>query len=125
MSAPAVIENADFELITEFAQPDAKKRLSLGEALGASTAYNVCRNALGQVFLDPVKAISASETWLYQNPEALESVKQGLRDSAEDKTEDRPKTRPLSAAHLPATAAHSHAAEVPVHGHGRRAADHA
>jgi hypothetical protein len=86
MPASAVIKNADFQLVAEFAQPDAKKRLSLGEALGGATAYNIYRNALGQVILDPVKAVPASEMWLYENPPALASVKQGLRESAEGKT---------------------------------------
>jgi hypothetical protein len=82
----AVIKDTDFELISEFAQPDAKKRLSLGEALRGATAFNIYRNPLGQLILDPVKTIPASEMWLYQNPEALASVKQGLRESAEGKS---------------------------------------
>jgi hypothetical protein len=86
MPVSAVIKNADFRLVAEFAQPDAKKRLSLGEALGGATAYNIYRNALGQVILDPVKAVPASEMWLYENPPALASVKQGLRESAEGKS---------------------------------------
>jgi hypothetical protein len=86
MPTSAVIKNGDFELISEFAQPDAKKRLSLGEALSGATAYNVYRNTLGQVVLDPVKAVPASEMWLYENPQALASVKQGLRESAEGKS---------------------------------------
>ena len=81
----AVIRNTDFQLVAEFAQPDAKKRLSLGEALGGGGAFNVYRNALGQVVLDPVKAIPTSEAWLFDNPPALASVKQGLRESAEGK----------------------------------------
>jgi hypothetical protein len=89
MPASAVIKNSDFELISEFAQPDAKKRISLGEALGDATAYNIYRNSLGQVILDPVKAVPASETWLYENPRALASVKQGLRESAEGKSVGR------------------------------------
>jgi hypothetical protein len=88
MPASTVIRNTDFQLITEFAQPDAKKRLSLGEALGGATALNIYRNSLGQVILDPVKAVPASETWLYENPQALASVKQGLRESAEGKSVD-------------------------------------
>jgi len=83
--AAAVIKNTDFQLVTEFAQPDAKKRLSLGAALGGGLAFNIYRNPLGQLFLDPVKAIPASETWLYENPAALASVKQGLKESAEGK----------------------------------------
>lgn len=84
--ATAIIKNADFQLVTEFAQPDAKKRLSLGEALVGGTAFNIYRNALGQLLLDPVKAIPASEAWLFENPAALAMVKQGLKESAEGKT---------------------------------------
>ena len=81
----AFIKNTAFQLIAEFAQPDAKKRLSLGEA-GGARAYNIYRNTVGQIILDPVKAIPASETWLYENPSALARVKQGLRESAEGKS---------------------------------------
>jgi len=38
MPTSLVIKNDDFQLISEFAQPDAKKRLSLGEALSGVTA---------------------------------------------------------------------------------------
>jgi hypothetical protein len=82
----AVIKNPDFRLVSEFAQPDAKKRLSLGEALSDATAYNIYRNPLGQIVLDPVKAVPASELWLYEDPLALASVKRGLRESAEGKS---------------------------------------
>jgi hypothetical protein len=81
----AVIKNPDFQLVSEFAQPDAKKRLSLGDALSGAAAYNIYRNPLGQIVLDPVKAVPASETWLYENAQALASVKRGLRESAEGK----------------------------------------
>ena len=53
--------------------------------MAGGVAYNIYRNAIGQLFLDPVKAIPASETWLYENPAALASVKQGLKESAEGK----------------------------------------
>lgn len=86
MASFTVIKNSDFQLISEFAQPDAKKRLSLGEAVGGATAYNIYRNPLGQLVLDPVKAVPASETWLYENVQALAGVKQGLRESAEGKS---------------------------------------
>src|ERR1035438_5279643 len=86
MSTSIVIKNSDFELVSEFAQPDAKKRLSLGAALHGAKAYNIYRNPLGQLILDPVKTVPASEMWLYENPQALASVKQGLRESAEGKS---------------------------------------
>ena len=86
MSVLAVLKNSDFQLVSEFSQPDAKKRLSLGAALASATAYNIYRNSLGQLILDPVRAVPASEMWLYENAPALESVKQGLRESAEGKS---------------------------------------
>jgi hypothetical protein len=86
MSTSALLKNSDFHLISEFAQPDAKKRLSLGEALGSATAYNIYRNSLGQLILDPVRAVPVSEVWLYENEQALTSVKQGLLESAEGKS---------------------------------------
>jgi hypothetical protein len=85
MPTSTIIKNSDFQLVSEFAQPDAKKRLSLGEALRGATAYNIYRNPLGQLVLDPVKTVPVSEMWLYENPEALASVKQGLKESAEGK----------------------------------------
>jgi len=81
-----VVKSTAFQLIAEFAQPDAKKRLSLGEAAGGARAYNIYRNTFGQIVLDPVKTVPASETWLYENPAALATVKQGLRESAEGKS---------------------------------------
>jgi hypothetical protein len=89
MTTSAVLKNKDFQLVSEFAQPDAKKRLSLGEAVGNATAYNIYRNPLGQLILDPVKVVPAAEMWLYENPQALASVKQGLRESAEGKSVSR------------------------------------
>jgi hypothetical protein len=86
MPPASVIKNADFQLISEFAQPDAKKRLSLGEAVQGVKAYNIYRNSLGQLILDPVKTIPASEMWLYENAQALASVKKGLGESAEGKS---------------------------------------
>jgi len=86
MPTSTPIRNSDFQLISEFARPDAKKRLSLGEALAGATAYNIYRNSLGQLILDPVKTVPASEMWLYENPQALASVKQGLKESADGKS---------------------------------------
>ena len=64
MPPSAIIRNSEFELVSEFAQPDTKKRLSLGEALRGATAFNIYRNPLGQLILDPVKTVPASEMWL-------------------------------------------------------------
>jgi hypothetical protein len=82
-----IIKNAEFELMNEIVKPDAKKRLSLGGAvMEEAAAYNVYRNQLGQIVLDPVKAVPAYETWIYENPKVLASIKRGLADSAKGRT---------------------------------------
>ena len=85
-----VINDADFTLVTEIQKPDAKKRLSLGSAMGhLGVAYNIYRNRLGQIVLDPVKTIPAYEAWLFENKKALASVKRGLADSAAGRSRKR------------------------------------
>jgi len=82
-----IIKETHFELMTEIQKTDAKKRLSLGLAVEeAGSAYNIYRNRLGQIMLDPVKAVPAYETWLFDNKPALASVKRGLEDSAAGRT---------------------------------------
>ncbi len=83
----SVVKDSHFELVTEIVKPDAKKRLSLGVALeSGSVAYNIYRNRLGQIVLDPLKAVPAYEAWLFENKQALASVKRGLAQSAEGRT---------------------------------------
>lgn len=85
-----LVKDSRFELVSEILKPDAKKRLTLGQALTQTgVTYNVYRNRLGQIMLDPVKAVPVSETWLYENKSALASVKRGLADSAAGRTKKR------------------------------------
>lgn len=81
----SIVKDDGFELVAEFVRPDAKKRITLGLAGASKAVYQVYQNRLGQIILDPVKPVPAYEAWLYENPEALARVKQGLKDSAEGK----------------------------------------
>jgi len=81
-----VIKDSNFKLVTEMQKPDAKKRLSIGQAMEDAAAYNIYRNPLGQIVLDPVKAVPLHEAWLYENKEAMASVKRGIADSAAGRT---------------------------------------
>ncbi len=84
-----VIKETHFELLTEIQKTDAKKRLSLGSAVEeAGSAYNIYRNSLGQIMLDPVKAVPTYETWLFDNKPAFASVRRGLEDSAAGRTKN-------------------------------------
>ena len=64
---------------------DDRNRLTLGELLKGSRRVRIYKNDRGEVLLRPVVEIPASEAWLFQNQEALESVKKGLKDASEGK----------------------------------------
>lgn len=76
------------ELLARDVRPDAKKRVTLGKALadlGEDVHFNVYRNAIGQIILDPQVSIPATEAWLYRNPKALAAVRRGLEEAREGK----------------------------------------
>ena len=62
---------------------DDRNRLTLGELLKGSKRVRLYQNNRGEVLLQPVVEIPASELWLFQNREALEDVRKGLKDVAE------------------------------------------
>jgi len=84
-----IVRDSHFEEVTEV-RVDSKNRVTLGKNKNTTKAriYKVYRNAIGQIILDPQVTIPAHEAWLYQNPEALASVKRGLKDAAQGKTVD-------------------------------------
>src|SRR5258707_11246926 len=76
-------------LIAGDIRPDAKKRVTLGKALTGleeDVRFDVYRKENGQILLDPQVSVPASEAWLYRNPEALATVRRGIREAAEGKT---------------------------------------
>jgi hypothetical protein len=80
------IKDDNFQVIADSIKPDAKKRVVLPKVLNEpGVTYRVYSNSIGQIILDPQVSIPASELWLYQNPEALAAVKQGLKEAAEGK----------------------------------------
>ena len=62
---------------------DDRNRLTLGEFMKGSKRVRLSRNERGELFLQPVVEVPASEVWLFQNKQAIESVKKGLKDAAE------------------------------------------
>lgn len=81
-----VIKDPDFKKIADSVKPDAKKRVALGKVqMREGVTYHVYSNSIGQIILDPQVTVPASEAWLFNNPDALESVRRGLSDAAEGK----------------------------------------
>ena len=59
---------------------DSKNRISLSKLLKFKGVSSVKASILenGDILLKPMASIPARELWLYENKEALESVKRGL-----------------------------------------------
>jgi hypothetical protein len=64
---------------------DERKRITLGELAKDSKRVRLYTNKRGEILIIPVVEIPASEIWLFQNKDALHSVKKGLNDAADGK----------------------------------------
>jgi hypothetical protein len=64
---------------------DERNRLTLGELMRGYKRVRLYKNERGEVLLQPVVEIPASELWLYQNRDAMESVLKGIKDASEAK----------------------------------------
>ena len=76
----------DARIIAKNVKPDSKHRVNLTKSMVSDdVTFHVYRNIHGQIILDPQVSIPASEAWLFNNPEALESVRRGLKNASEGK----------------------------------------
>jgi len=81
-----IIKNDSFRKIATNIRPDSKKRIVLSKAnIAEGVTYHIYCNDIGQIILDPHISIPACELWLFENPEALEAVRKGLKEAAEGK----------------------------------------
>lgn len=62
-------------------QADARGRVEIG-ASEQNEEYHLSVNSRGQILLTPLRTIPEREVWLWRNPEAMESVRRGLEESA-------------------------------------------
>jgi hypothetical protein len=62
---------------------DERNRLTVGEILKGCKRIRLYRNNSGEILLQPIVEIPASELWLFQNPEAINEVREGLRDASQ------------------------------------------
>lgn len=70
---------------------DSKNRLNLGEKvmknLSRTDAFEIFIGNDGDVLLRPVVNIPSREAWIFQNPEALKQLRQGLIEAQQGKIE--------------------------------------
>jgi hypothetical protein len=62
-------------------RPDAKGRITLGKLAEGVSSYRARRQADGKIVLEPFVEIPAEERWLWENKEALKSVRRGMADA--------------------------------------------
>ena len=84
MSPAQILRGTDFTQVAEV-YADAKRRVTLTRIKRAEKVYRVYENAIGQIILDPLVMVPASEMWLHENKAAIASVRKGLQESAEGK----------------------------------------
>ena len=81
-----MIKDSDFKKIADSVKPDAKKRITLHKIqMREGVSYHIYSNSIGQIILDPQVTVPASEAWLFNNPDALASVRRGLSDASKGK----------------------------------------
>ncbi len=56
-------------------RPDAKGRISLGEAARNVSSYRMSVEENGKISLEPYVEIPLSEKWIFENKELLEKLK--------------------------------------------------
>lgn len=70
---------------------DAKGRVSLAKFLDNDlpTDFDVKVDYDGKIILTPLASIPARELWLYQNPKALKSLRDGIEQAGSGKVKSR------------------------------------
>lgn len=67
---------------------DSKNRLNIGEKILRHLrvdAFKVFIGEEGDILLRPVVNIPSREAWIYQNPDVLKRIQNGLKDAQEGK----------------------------------------
>lgn len=62
-------------------RPDSKGRVTLSKLAEGISSFNVSKDGQGRLLLEPMVEIPAPEKWLFENQEALASVRRGLADA--------------------------------------------
>ncbi|HLZ96375.1 MAG TPA: hypothetical protein VKP66_00425 [Steroidobacteraceae bacterium] len=76
------VKSTGMKYATLTKQTDSKGRLTLGESFANATVL-VEANGEGEVIVKRARVIPAREAWLYENKEALASVRRGLKQARE------------------------------------------
>ncbi|MDX2437612.1 MAG: hypothetical protein QNL88_11245 [Acidobacteriota bacterium] len=70
-------------------RPDSKGRICLGKLAQGISSFRVSVDDRQRIVLEPYAEIPATEKWLFENPDARESVRRGLDDADQGRVADR------------------------------------
>lgn len=70
-------------------RPDSKGRITLGVLAKGVSSFVVSKQDDGRLTLEPYKEIPAREAWVFESPEAIGKVRQGLADAAAGRLRNR------------------------------------
>jgi hypothetical protein len=64
-------------------EPDARKRISLGTAVEYPNGvrFRVMKNDQGQILLDPVVSVPASEAWFFKDHKRVEAFRRSVEQA--------------------------------------------
>lgn len=65
-------------------RPDSKGRIAFGKLLNGVSIVRVYVQDNGRIILEPYTEMPMREAWLYENPEALSKVKNGLSNISKE-----------------------------------------
>ena len=70
---------------------DTRRRVNLTKLLPAGNIHSVIAHKEGnKIILEPMVEISAHESWIYENPKAVKSIRKGVKEAKEGKLKNRP-----------------------------------
>ncbi len=77
------VEKANFVEISKVVQPDAQRRITLPKRLvKEGSLFRMSYNSdNGQILLEPQVAIPASELWVFENKDILDSIDRGMTET--------------------------------------------
>ncbi len=76
-----IIKDSNFISIGKAVRPDSRKRVILPRALAKEgITYNIYRNRIGQIMLDPQVTIPASELWVFENKDILAAMDKSMAE---------------------------------------------
>ncbi|MBC7542146.1 MAG: hypothetical protein H7338_05385 [Candidatus Sericytochromatia bacterium] len=79
VSVQELVPVGGFKLVdNSVVQLDSRKRLALGRVPAQCDGFQVYCNEVGQILLDPIKAVPTRTLWLDHHPQAKAQVLEGL-----------------------------------------------